>query len=608
MKKLSKILLIILCFFMTFNFVLAEEEEEPTVEHNDVVPNTDERVQRQKEAITNYCTQGSKVEGCLYDKNNEAYTKIKAGKKVFIIPPIVDGRPYTGSFETPDITLLRGYQAFDGNGKAIYAACYRYDHKNYNSEERTSLGNGSYFFFHFIRENNKNQCVKEEYVVPARGTTTYTYSLNLNPFGGNFAGYDEHESYVYNGKEMIDGWGLYAEFNDWVATNGGECPKVFGYTANTHWYTMGSNRYIFSDDVQGFKIDTISFWHLEEYKSRPGCTVQDASGEQVNKELLLNEIQKEINNYSCPSEISKMNELSNELSSYYQTLRNDNKFRVLWSHDLAEEVIKESEAQINKFIKNKLTECQYKICNVTDAEKTKINQNLGETCKLGCSISNYNKPSNEAGAQCYCCGGSQGCTYKWMKSSEGSQCALQKDVPMGLCIGTTKDAECRSCLINAYDKAGLDDTKSKCLMDSEILKNLTEADLKELNDQAADDALEEEMEENEKIRDNVFANLIKQPNLEIYDGTKSCKELLGPGLTKVLNFAINAVRIVGVIATIVVSMMKLIPAVSKGDQSELQKAAKSCMWSAILLILIVMMPTLLKVIGKLFGLDTSCIN
>ena len=100
---------------------------------------------------------------------------------------------------------------------------------------------------------------------------------------------------------------------------------------------------------------------------------------------------------------------------------------------------------------------------------------------------------------------------------------------------------------------------------------------------------------------------IEKPDIDIMGGGMTCEELLGPGLTKILKFAINAVRIIGVIGTIVIAMIKLLPAVSKGDQSELQKAGKTCIWSAILLIVIVMLPTLIKVIGKLFGFDISCL-
>lgn len=100
---------------------------------------------------------------------------------------------------------------------------------------------------------------------------------------------------------------------------------------------------------------------------------------------------------------------------------------------------------------------------------------------------------------------------------------------------------------------------------------------------------------------------LKEPDLDIMGGSTDCATLLGPGLTKVLQFAINAIRIIGVIVSIVMGMVTLLPAVSKGDAGELQKAAKKCIWIAVVLIIVVMLPTLIRVIGKLFGFDTSCI-
>ena len=600
MKRYFKILFFFFIFLFSYNYILADET-------NESVPTTNS-VTVQKDAISKYCTNGEKIGGCLYDKNDELYTTIKSGKKTFIIPPMTDGHPYTGTLNVSnDLKVLRGYQTFDGNGNAIYAACYRYDYNSYKESEHTGLGNGSYFFFEFVTENKKGTCVRSQFVVPSEGTRSYTYIRNLNPFGGNFWGFDVDTTYEYDGKENIDGFEAIT-FNNWKATDGGDCPKVFGYTANTKWYTMTSNKYIFSENADDFNIDTFAFWSGEKYLARPGCTVDDEAGEQVNTELLLSEIKTEINKFTCPDNIADMYKLSNELTGYYETLRNDknNPYRVLWSHDLAEEVIQKSESEINKYIKEKLTSCQYKICNITSTEQTKIKQNMGETCKLGCSINNYNKPSQEANAQCYCCGGSQGCTYKWTTPTNGSQCTLQEHTPLGLCIGTTKDAECRSCLITAYEKAGLNEEKSKCLIDSEILKNVTESDLKESNDTAADDALQTEMEENEQLRENIFNSLLKVPNLNYYTGPMNCAKLMGDNLVLVMKFIINAVRVASVIATIVICMMTMLPAVTNGDASELNKAIKKCILVVIIMLLIVLTPVLLKTIANIFGFDFSC--
>ena len=310
MKKIFKMLLICFCFFSSVNFVLAEEP-------SDNIPDTNSKVETQKQAITNYCTEGSKIVGCLYDKNNEMYTTLKSGKLTYIIPPMTTGHPYTGYLNIDkDVKVLRAYQAFDGDGKAIYAACYRYDYNGYKEKNHSGLGNGTYFFFRFISEDKKGTCSQYTVAIPSEGTRSYTYIRNLNPFSGNFWGFDVDTTYEYDGQESVEGqnWltgeNYYMRFNEWKAVDGGDCPKVFGYTANTRWYTSGSNRYIFSNDASDFKVGTISFWHGEEYVSRPGCTVDDEAGEQVNRDLLYSEIKKEIDAYQCPANISDMYELS----------------------------------------------------------------------------------------------------------------------------------------------------------------------------------------------------------------------------------------------------------------------------------------------------------
>lgn len=603
MKKINKILVLITCIFFSITFVYAEEEDTEQITY-DNVPNTQTELEKQNDSIKKYCDSGQTVSGCLYDKNNELYTTHKTGKNGKyggILPFAYDNRPYTGTITMDDLKVLRAYQAFDGDGKAIYAACYRHDYNGYKESEHTGLGNGSYFIFDFITENKKGTCSKISYTIPSDGTLAYTYKRKYGIVGALI----EDKTYEYNGKETLEGYNEIT-FNNWKATDKGDCPKVFGYTANTKWYTKSSNKYIFSEDTSDFNIETFAFFSGEKYVTRPGCTVDDESGEETNRQLLLSEIKTAINNYKCPEKIEDMTNLSNDLLSYYETLRNDNKYRVLWSHDLAEEVIKESETEINKYIKEKITSCQYGACNITSTEKSNITKNLGTACKNGCSINNYNQPSSDPNAKCYCCGGSQGCTYTWTEKP-GTQCALQKDISMGLCIGTTKDLECRNCLSTAYQKAGLSEEKAACLIRTEILKDITEADLKDANSEAADESLKDEMEENSQIREEIFKHLIEKPDIEIYGGSMTCEQLLGPGLTKILNFVIDAVRIIGVIGTIVIAMIKLIPAVSKGDQSELNKAGKACIWSAVVLIIIVMLPTLIKVIGKLFGFDTSCI-
>ena len=103
---------------------------------------------------------------------------------------------------------------------------------------------------------------------------------------------------------------------------------------------------------------------------------------------------------------------------------------------------------------------------------------------------------------------------------------------------------------------------------------------------------------------NILAS--EAPQFDFDSSPTTCANLLGNNLVLVVKFGINALRIVGVIVAIVMAMVKLLPAVNKGDAGELNKALKKCIWIAVVLIIVVMFPTLIRVIGKLFGLDISC--
>lgn len=87
-----------------------------------------------------------------------------------------------------------------------------------------------------------------------------------------------------------------------------------------------------------------------------------------------------------------------------------------------------------------------------------------------------------------------------------------------------------------------------------------------------------------------------------------CSELLGTGLTKILNFGIDAVRVIGVIASIIMGMVTLLPVVNKGDQAALNKALIKCIWIGVVLFIIMLFPLLVRVIGNLFEFDVSCIQ
>ena len=98
------------------------------------------------------------------------------------------------------------------------------------------------------------------------------------------------------------------------------------------------------------------------------------------------------------------------------------------------------------------------------------------------------------------------------------------------------------------------------------------------------------------------------PTLDEFGNPKtSCSEVLGPTLTALVKEAIKWVRIAGAIIAIVNAMLKLIPAIMSKDAEALNKAIKTCITMAIILVFCVLFSWLLNLIGILFKWDVSCI-
>lgn len=124
-------------------------------------------------------------------------------------------------------------------------------------------------------------------------------------------------------------------------------------------------------------------------------------------------------------------------------------------------------------------------------------------------------------------------------------------------------------------------------------------------------------QETENKIDDIFAGWIKSaeeflkngftgPGIDPKDLT--CEEMLGKNLTKILKFALEVLSIAGAIIAIVNSMISLIPALIAKDAEALKKAQSKCITMAIVLVLILLLPTLLTFMGKIFGYDLTCFN
>ena len=94
---------------------------------------------------------------------------------------------------------------------------------------------------------------------------------------------------------------------------------------------------------------------------------------------------------------------------------------------------------------------------------------------------------------------------------------------------------------------------------------------------------------------------------KIKPNTLTCEELIGENMYKIVHFIITSLRIIGAIIAIVNGMISLIPALVAKDGDSLKAAQKKCINMAIVLVLIILLPTLLTFIGKMFNYDLSCI-
>lgn len=104
----------------------------------------------------------------------------------------------------------------------------------------------------------------------------------------------------------------------------------------------------------------------------------------------------------------------------------------------------------------------------------------------------------------------------------------------------------------------------------------------------------------------VYADTPTLDGPTITDKVINCKDLLGPNLMKLVSFALDTLRIGASIITIINGMIILIPALIAKDADALKKSEKKLITLAIVLVLIILIPTLLITIGNLFGYDLSC--
>ncbi len=162
--------------------------------------------------------------------------------------------------------------------------------------------------------------------------------------------------------------------------------------------------------------------------------------------------------------------------------------------------------------------------------------------------------------KCYKCGYENNYSYKWIYTSPGAKCTL------------------------------VNRTESQC--------NGQYVDGKNTNTRSTDAI---------KTGTVDFNNTFDKFDSGFGDESMSCSELLGPTLVKFLKIVRYTIQGLGAAISIVSGMMSFIPAITSKDSDALKKAFDKFVKILIILAFLLLLPTLVRLIGRIVGFDLSCI-
>ena len=204
MEKMFKLFFVFL-FALSLSINVYAEESADT--GKDTQPVSDSQVEKQKKATEAYCDENAKLSGCIYDKNNPVYTKFPSGKHQVIHYTNTSGaggsqnQTYDSNGYltiSKDVDIVRGYQSFDGNGNAVYAACYRYKVTEEEAKQSgAATGPGTVFIFSFVTDNGQ-ACGRSYYtIIPSEGMEGRNYKVTSS--------YAANEEFTKVGTYKFDG-------------------------------------------------------------------------------------------------------------------------------------------------------------------------------------------------------------------------------------------------------------------------------------------------------------------------------------------------------------------------------------------------------------------
>ena len=343
--------------------------------------------------------------------------------------------------------------------------------------------------------------------------------------------------------------------------------------------------------------------------SYQGCVSQDEEGFKQIKECIEKETKK-INETSCPNN-NDFAEFTQNLKSIQSKCKSDYKENDLYARFLMIEDNKVFDEQIKDAVRKKIDECYDKKCNITEDERTKINNELKKPtyslCKDGCPTITHYEYSDSPNAQCWMCGAGNDVYYTWTDSSNASGCHPESK-PKEECFGTHEQQSCIKCMKNAYSAIGLDEEKIKCMDENWAAKEQQKMEADETIGEQSDEYTDESSQSNaERASDTHTHYSIGLNGNGFGSDGDDCKSFLGENISKIVKASFTTLRIAGAIIAIVNAMMSLIPAVVSKNADALKKASKKCVTMGIVLAAIGILPSIVILIARIFGYDISCL-
>ncbi len=604
MKYVNKfLLLLVTSLLFTININAEEEEKSYAYQRNQF-----------------YCAGNPDpvtIEGCYFDANSEQDAKTYGdfysnendglGEKHMLSSRHAGQAVAAQYYYVKSAKFMQAYTVFNNDEKAVLGLCY----VGYLGELKRDLGAcepEQQEYAGIVKEKDEDHPYPVVFlrVIEPRGNNCVS---SKNQIVWNKKQTDL-SSVMKDGKENID-----IDTTSYEGYKTGSCPKYFNFTSNLKGLAKWVNsdkEFTFSDDPEvHYKKYIIDSLLSTDYSGRiTGCTQKDVEGEEFKTDCYDKKIEK-AQKYVCPADIK---DFDLDLGNYAEECDPLKQLgKSAYSRTYLEKMAQENGDRVKQAYADKVEECTEKNCGLTSAEMSSVKAKLkGTVCEYGCKLAVYESGTSTTEGKCIACGGSQGVTYRWAnKDYTPSGNCSEVNLDHDKCLGDSKTQACSACYKTAY--AGLSEDKRKCLENvlSEKAEKIQEHNIEV--DKIMDEKVEEGVEELKSVQEQSWnASFVTFTIPGMSEGGfgpkgQSCSEILKNNGVKIIKGIVNVLRIAAVIIAIANAMITLVPAVISKDADGLKKAGRKLVVMAVVLAIVGILPSIVYLIGVVFGYDLSCI-